>query len=124
MIHMRSAQGVVIGAFVLIAIGSMGVRSAEKEKARPMFEEDVIKTETGDLKITFLGHGTLLFEYQGKVLHVDPVGSKEVDYSKMPRADLILITHEHGDHLDPKALKLVELLKDSKTIQVRIRKMR
>jgi L-ascorbate metabolism protein UlaG (beta-lactamase superfamily) len=46
------------------------------------------------------------FGYQGKVVHVDPV-SREADYSKMPKADLILITHEHGDHFDPKALSLL-----------------
>ena len=37
---------------------------------------------------------------------MDPV-SREADYSKMPKADLILITHEHGDHFDPKALSLL-----------------
>jgi L-ascorbate metabolism protein UlaG (beta-lactamase superfamily) len=26
----------------------------------------------------------------------------------MPKADLILITHEHGDHLDPKVIKMLQ----------------
>jgi len=46
------------------------------------------------------------------VIHVDPV-SREADYSKMPKADLILITHEHGDHLDPQAIELVRTEKTS-----------
>jgi L-ascorbate metabolism protein UlaG (beta-lactamase superfamily) len=44
-----------------------------------------------------------MFSFNGKIIHVDPV-SREADYSGMPKADLILITHEHGDHFDPKAI--------------------
>jgi L-ascorbate metabolism protein UlaG (beta-lactamase superfamily) len=47
-----------------------------------------------------------MFSFAGKIIHVDPVGS-EADYTDMPKADLILITHEHGDHLDPKAIKML-----------------
>jgi len=70
------------------------------------FQEDVFKTSGGDLKITFIGHGTLLMAYAGKVIHIDPV-SMYADYSVLPKADLILVTHEHGDHLDPKAIQAV-----------------
>ena len=75
------------------------------------FETDTIKTTAGDLKITFIGHGTLMFVFGGKVIHVDP-WTKLADYSKMPKADVILITHEHRDHLDVKAL---ETLRTEKT---------
>jgi len=71
------------------------------------FEEDIIKTSAGDLKITFIGHGTLMFTFNGKFIHVDPV-SREADYAKLPKADLILVTHEHGDHLDAKAIKTIQ----------------
>jgi L-ascorbate metabolism protein UlaG (beta-lactamase superfamily) len=71
-----------------------------------MFETDTIETSEGTLEITFVGHGTLMFAFGDRVIHVDPV-SREADYSKMPKADLILITHEHGDHLDPAAVKAI-----------------
>ncbi|KPK74566.1 MAG: metal-dependent hydrolase [Phycisphaerae bacterium SM23_30] len=68
------------------------------------FENDFIRTSAGNLMITFIGHGTLMFTFQGKIIHIDPVSS-EADYTGMPKADMILITHEHGDHLDPKAIE-------------------
>ena len=67
------------------------------------FEEDQIKTGKGDVKITFVGHGSLIFTFGGKNIFVDPYG-KLADYSQFPKADLILITHEHPDHLDAAAI--------------------
>jgi len=70
------------------------------------FETDIIKTDSGNLEIVFIGHGTLMFKYGWKVMHIDPF-SRLADYSKMPKADIIFITHEHRDHLDLKALDLI-----------------
>ena len=70
------------------------------------FEHDTIKTTQGDLIITFIGHGTLMFQFNNQVIHIDPV-SDFAEYSQMPKADLILVTHHHGDHLDLKAISLI-----------------
>jgi L-ascorbate metabolism protein UlaG (beta-lactamase superfamily) len=77
-------------------------------------ETDTIATANGDLEITFIGHGSLYFSFAGKIIHVDPVSS-EADYSKLPKADIILVTHEHKDHLDPAA---IALLRKDETILV------
>lgn len=91
---------------VLLTIFFVFTGSAQSKEEKEMPEEDIIKTSAGDLKITFIGHGTLMFTFGDKVIHVDPV-SREADYGKMPSADLIMVTHEHGDHLDLKAIKTI-----------------
>lgn len=72
------------------------------------FASDTFKTKNGkELVITFIKHGSLMLTYDHHSIQVDPV-SEYADYSRFPKADLILITHEHGDHLDPKAIQDVE----------------
>lgn len=71
------------------------------------FETDTTKTAAGNLKITFIGHGTLMFTFDGKVIHADP-WSRLADYTKLPKADIILLTHEHPDHFDLKALEILQ----------------
>ena len=70
------------------------------------FETDVIQTSAGDLLITFLGHGSLMLTFDARNIHVDPF-SGVADYAELPKADLILLTHEHRDHLDLEALASV-----------------
>ena len=70
------------------------------------FETDVLPTSAGDLKITFIGHASLMFEFGGKVIYNDPVGQFG-DYGKLPKADLILVAHDHSDHFDPKTIALI-----------------
>ncbi|MBN1123375.1 MAG: MBL fold metallo-hydrolase [Sedimentisphaerales bacterium] len=82
---------------------NMSVKEAPTENG---FAVDLIQRAETKVKITMIGHGTLILSYEGKVIHVDP-WSRLADYSKMPKADLILITHEHRDHLDPQAVKLI-----------------
>lgn len=72
--------------------------------ANDEYEVDTFQTSAGELKIFFLGHGTLYFEFGDMVIHVDPIYDY-ADYTEMPKADLILVTHEHGDHLDKKAIE-------------------
>lgn len=73
---------------------------------------EVIPSDTygeGDntLHVTLVGHGSLMFEYKEKIIHVDPY-SNVADYTKLPKADLILLTHEHADHLDQNALNEIK----------------
>ena len=90
---------VLLAGLFTICFASVG--GAEME-----FQKDTIETDSGNLEISFVGHGTLMFSFGGKIVHVDP-WSQLTDYSKMPKADIILITHEHRDHLDPEAVEAI-----------------
>ena len=85
---------------------SLFILSAVSVYSQTNFEEDVINTQGGKLTITFIGHATLMLTYNNLVIHIDP-WTRLADYTKMPKADLVLVTHEHGDHLDAKAIEQI-----------------
>lgn len=68
------------------------------------YEVERFWTSSGaPVEITLIKHGTLAIHYKGLTLHIDPVAEmgKHTDYAaEFPKADVILVTHEHGDHLE------------------------
>lgn len=75
-----------------------------------LFGQDVIPTNSGDIKITPILHGTLVLEYQGKTIYVDPYGGASAfDGQNIP--DIVLITDIHGDHHNPETLDGIDLSK-------------
>ena len=73
------------------------------------FEVDVFETKSGKpVKFHALVHASIRIDYDGQTIMIDPVtklGGRTIDYSAMPKADYIFVTHEHGDHFDKEALK-------------------
>lgn len=78
------------------------------------FEQDVIfigKDKDKELIITFIKHSSLIFQYNGLFIYNDPI-MDYFDYNLLPKADIILITHQHSDHFD---IRAVEALKKTTT---------
>ena len=75
------------------------------------YEVDVFRTKNGKtVKFHALVHASIRIEYDGLEIMVDPVtklGNRTIDYSTMPKADCILVTHEHADHFDKEAIRLL-----------------
>lgn len=61
-------------------------------------EVDTIQTTRGLVRVTPIMHGSLMLEFGGKVIHVDPWS--QANYDGLPKADVILITDVHPDHQD------------------------
>lgn len=77
--------------------------------AKTSYPVETLTTKDGDkINITLFKHASLAIEYKGLEIYVDPVtkvADTQIDYSDMPKADYILVTHEHWDHLDPVAIQ-------------------
>ena len=73
------------------------------------YEVDEFTTKSGkSVRFHALMHACIRIEFDGKEIQIDPVrklGNRTVDYSSMPKADYIFVTHEHGDHYDANAIK-------------------
>ncbi len=71
------------------------------------YQTDTFKTKGGKaVVITAIKHASLRIQYDGLEIQVDPVAeyAPATDYSKFPKADVILVTHEHFDHFDRDAI--------------------
>ena len=71
-------------------------------------QTDEFTTKSGKkVRFTCIKHASIQINYNGLEIQVDPVGKgmkPETDYSQFPKADIILVTHEHHDHFDPDAI--------------------
>ena len=96
---------------VNLAGGIVAWKEAGKRVATDTYEVDIFKTKSGKtVKFHALVHASIRIEYDGKEIEVDPVtklGNKVIDYAAMPKADYLFVTHEHGDHYNPEAIKLL-----------------
>ena len=91
--------------------GIVAWKEVGKAVTTDTYEVDVFKTKSGKtVKFHALVHASIRMEYDGKEIEIDPVtklGNRTIDYTAMPKADYIFVTHEHGDHFDKEALRLL-----------------
>ena len=94
-------------------LATIGLFSACGQKAD--YETDVFTTKSGKtVKIYALMHSSIRIEYDGREIEIDPCAklqNRTVDYSAFPKADIILVTHEHFDHYNEATLRLLSTAK-------------
>lgn len=91
--------------------GIQAWKAAGKPVSTSAYEVDLFKTKSGKtVKFHALVHASIRIEYDGKEIEIDPVaklGNKVIDYAAMPKADYLFVTHEHGDHFNQDAIKIL-----------------
>ncbi|MCM1293745.1 MAG: MBL fold metallo-hydrolase [Bacteroides sp.] len=69
---------------------------------------DSFTTKSGHcVKIHFIKHASLILEIDGKTIYIDPTGMFGNDFTKLPKANAVMVTHEHHDHFDPEVIAAV-----------------
>ncbi len=103
------------------------MRKGENREPKTTIETKVFKKEEfinqdQGISLVWFGHSSVIMNVDGKIILVDPVfskraspvsftGTKKFDYSHdynvddLPLIDLVLISHDHYDHLDYKTIK-------------------
>lgn len=92
----------------------------------PQTIDDTIpeRAKDGELKVTFINHASTLIQFDGINVLTDPVWSEYttpvvpigpqrrrtagIDFDKLPHIDLVVISHNHYDHLDFPTLKRLQ----------------
>ena len=84
----------------------MPIRASVPSRTRAI-DMKAFDTPMGRLTVEVFGHASVRFGIGGKTIYADPYGEVH-DYTGNTPADLILITHNHYDHYDLKAIAPIE----------------
>ena len=103
-----------IGRRTVLKSGLMTLGGLYAASALPRFalaqsgdDGDRYETETGgEIVVRPVQHASLVIETPTEVIYVDPVGGAAV-YEGLAPPNLVMITHEHGDHYDPETLAAI-----------------
>lgn len=86
----------MFASLALLAVSSLSYAASEAQ---------TFPTAAGDVKITPLVHASTLIQAGGKAIYLDPAKPAKLDGA--PKADLILITDIHPDHMDPASVAAI-----------------
>lgn len=88
---------------LILMLSAVGLMAAGAANAQDCKVETFRTADGNDVSITLIKHGSLALAYKDVNIQIDPVTNnvRYTDYKKFPKADIIMLTHEHGDHFDP-----------------------
>lgn len=77
-------------------------------KVAPTYPQDRLTARDGStITLTFFAHASLAVEWNGRHIYIDPVG-EGIAWDRLPKADLVLITHSHYDHFDMPTVEVLQ----------------
>lgn len=113
-----------------VLVDAKGEEGADKAERKPKGSipvhkiTELPKADTEDLAVTWFGHSTSLLQIHGMTVFIDPVlgdyaspvgfvGAKRMaevpmEAENLPEIDLLLISHDHYDHLDYQTIKDID----------------
>ena len=101
-------KSLILGAFALLLLSACGAKSTPLDTQYPV---ETFKTKGGHtVQIAMIHHGSVAVKFDEFMIQVDPVGSHggaTMAYDEFPKADVVLICHEHGDHLSKETIESV-----------------
>lgn len=92
----------ILMSIVLISMISMG-----NVKSQSISNETITAKDGKPITFYFIKHASVYFVYDDIVFYVDPVSYPNIDYGQLPKADYILITHDHYDHFDTNVIEII-----------------
>jgi hypothetical protein len=82
----------------------MSIFSIFSGKPAPSYRTDIVQDAEGnDVKFTFFKHASFSIQIGQRHIYNDPV-LQYAEYARLPKADMVLVTHSHYDHLDRAAI--------------------
>lgn len=99
MLTRRRFLGTATGAAATITVLPFAARGASHMG-------NTFETGSGTITVHPVSHASFVMETPAGVIYADPVGDASA-YEDMPAPDLILITHQHGDHYNADTLAAV-----------------
>lgn len=95
-------------------------KNVKPTSALPSVKRDIVRTKHDVTELIWFGHSSYLLQHAGQTILVDPVfsgnaapvscmvrafkGADAYTVADMPAIDILLITHDHYDHLDYKTI--------------------
>lgn len=80
--------------------------SAQQLTGTNLVTGDYLATDDGEVIIRPINHATFVMRWKSTTIYVDPVGGAS-RFTGLPKADLVLVTHDHGDHLSSSTITAV-----------------
>ncbi|MEX2186398.1 MAG: MBL fold metallo-hydrolase [Pirellulales bacterium] len=107
-----AASYTVTQADLSAGVDLLSTATADSDQSDPAMHEAVVfnlfelaEITVGDVRVVPVDHASFVMMWNGLTVYVDPVGPTL--FTGLPTADLILITHSHGDHFHPNTINVV-----------------